>query len=156
MSNRIIILGNEPELVRLANAINRTYCAGGADVIMYNDTNIAQKTSSDNLYLIGHANAQDIGDYDFPGLKKDFGDHLKGAKAVYLAGCSTSDEVAQILNGGFVPMSLAKNVKVYTNGAVYGTPGVLVLDRTAGDPGVLKTITSLASGYNANSIFVPA
>lgn len=150
--NRIIILGNEDELAALAQAINKTYCGGSADVVMYNDDQIGSKTSSQNLFLIGHANALGIGDYGFSELKRDFGSHLKGAVAVYLSGCSTQSEAAQILEDGFVPATLAKNVKEYTKGTVYGTPGVLVL--TGGK--TLSVEVPLSSGYSSTDIFVKA
>lgn len=151
--NRIIILGNEDELAALAQAINKTYCGGNADVVMYNDDEIGSKTGSENLFLIGHANALGIGDYGFSELKTHFGSHLKGATvAVYLSGCSTQSEAAQILKDGFVPATLAKNVKEYTKGTVYGTPGVLVL--TGGK--TLSVEAPLSSGYSSTDIFVKA
>jgi hypothetical protein len=151
--DRIIILGEEEELVDLANAINTNYCNGGADMSMYNDDKIAEKTVSDRLFLIGHAGPRGIGRYDFKDLTKEFGAHLKGAKtAVYLSGCSTLNEAKQIINSGFIPATLAKNVKEYTGHTVYGTPGVLVLTgRNA-----LSVEVTVGSGYQPTDIFVPA
>jgi hypothetical protein len=152
MSNRIIILGNEPELLPLAQAIDKTYNKGQAEVLMYNDENIGQKTSSDNLYLIGHADAKGIGDYAYSDLVIHFGAHLKGAAtAVYLSGCSTASEAAQILKSGFVPATLAANVKAYTGKTVYGTPGVLVLTLPAGQLSVVANLP-----YKATDIFIKA
>ena len=151
--NRIIILGNEPELIDLANAINKTYCGNLADVVMYNDSNIGMKTVSENLFLIGHAGVQEIGDYGFTDLKSHFGAQLKGATvAVYLSGCSTQDQAAQILKDGFVPATLASNVKDYTQRTVYGTPGVLVLKGGT----TLSVVAPLSSGYKSTDIFVKA
>jgi hypothetical protein len=150
--SRIIIMGNEEELFPLATVINKNYCKGAADVVLYNDDNIGEKTSTDTLFLVGHASAKGIGDYDFASLKKDFGDHLKGADVVYLSGCSTKDEAAQVLKGGFIPLTLASNIKAFTTKPVYGTPGALVL--TAGD--VLYVEVTVGSGYKATDIFVPA
>lgn len=151
--NRIIIMGNEPELIPLAGTINKVYCKAQADVLMYNDSNIGQKTSSENLFLIGHASAKGIGDYQFTDLVKFFGAHLKGAStAVYLSGCSTQSEAAQILKNGFIPATLAANVKDYTKKTVYGTPGVLVL--TGGS--VLSVEVPLSSGYKSTDIFIKA
>ncbi|WCT14412.1 hypothetical protein [Mucilaginibacter jinjuensis] len=150
MSDKIIILGNEEELIDLASEINKQYCAGNADVVMYNDQNIGQVSPVGKLFLIGHADALGIGDYGYAELVRDFGGHLKNAQAVYLAGCSTADEAAQILNNGFVPLNLAKNVKDYTNGVVFGTPGVLTLNLTTGQ---LSTAPALSSGYKSTDIF---
>ena len=151
--NRIIILGNEEELIPLASTINEDYCNKQADVIMYNDQNIGTKTSSENLFLIGHASAKGIGDYPYTDLVKFFGDHLKGAsKAVYLSGCSTQSEAAQILKNGFVPKTLAANVKQYTKKTVWGTPGVLVLINDS----VLSVEVPLSSGYKTTDIFIQA
>ena len=149
--DRIIILGNEKELIRLADRINKNYCGDQADVVMYNDTEIGEKTSADNLFFIGHANALKIGDYDYKDLIKHFGAHLKGAKTIYLSGCSTKSEAVQILKGGFVALSLADNIKKYSGKVVYGTPGVLVLH---GDN--LYVEVSLGSGYKSSDIFVPS
>lgn len=147
--DRIIILGDEEELFPLAKCINEKYCNNQADVVMYNDINIGEKTNADKLFLIGHANAQQIGDYDYKDLTIHFGAQLKGAKTIYLSGCSTKSEAAQILKGGFVALSLADNIKKYSGKVVYGTPGVLVLD---GDN--LYVEVTLVSGYKSNDIFI--
>jgi len=152
MSDLIIILGNEPELVPLATAINKVYAGGVAEVLMYNDPNIGQKTASGKLFLIGHADAKGIGDYDYNDLTVHFGAHLKGAAtAVYLSGCSTASEAAQILKNGFVPATLAANVKKYTGKTVLGTPGVLTLTIPGG---ALAVVANLP--YKSSDIFVAA
>ena len=150
--DRIIIMGNEPELLLLASIINKTYCNGKADIVMYNDDNIGQKTKSDNLFLVGHASNKVMGQYDFHDLKIHFRDHLNGASSIYLSGCSTKDEAALVLNDkGFIPMTLAKNVKKYTGKRVFGTPGALV---SYGDK--LYVEVRVNSGYKASDIFVEA
>ncbi len=156
MPDRIIIMGNEAELVPLASANMQKY-SPQADVIMYNDNNIGQKTASANLFLVGHASAKGIGDYDFSSLKTNFGDHLKGATtAVYLAGCSTADQAAQIFKDGFQAATLAANVKAYTGKTVYGTPGILTLTIIANAIKILATIPTPSSGYKSTDIFVAA
>lgn len=154
--DRIIILGEEPELLDLAQAIDRYYCDKKADVIMYNDMNVGEKTDSDNLYLVGHAGARVIGRYSFDDLMRYFGAHIQGARrAVFLAGCSTHAEADQILQQGFVALDLAKNVQTRTKAKVYGTPGVLI--GTHHHDGMrLHVEVRAGSGYTANDIFVPA
>lgn len=135
---RIIILGNEPELLRLARAINNNNCGGQADVIMYNDAHIGEKTVTDDLFLIGHGSAQEIGEYDFKGLTTHFGQHMLSAtNSVYLAGCSTDNQQQLIQSQGtFYVLTIAANVKQWLRDnkkqtKVYGAPGTL---RRTGNP----------------------
>jgi hypothetical protein len=147
--DKIIVMDEENECWELANVIKNTFCNKQAIICLYNNVPLEPVN---NLYLVGHANALCIGDYNFSDLKTHFSNHLKKAKALYLAGCSTNDGAALLLNNGFVPTTLAKNIKSYlgTEIKVYGTPGVLVLDNNK----ELSVIAPLSSGCSQNDIFV--
>ncbi len=158
MGDLIIILGNEPEIVRLAMSVNQRYCNNKGTILMYNDLDFHEHIGNySRVFLLGHADAQSIGDYDYSSLTKgEFRSLLanQSVNSIFLAGCSTADEAQQILKDGFVPLNLAQNLaKFYTGAQVYGTPGVLV--RKA--DGTLNVIQpSLAAGYPPGTIFVHA
>jgi len=154
MPDLIIIMSNiEDDLMALAQVIDDQRCNRGATVIQYNGERPA---SYQNLYMLGHANALGIGDYGFAELKRDFAGHILNAGGdIYLVGCNTESENAQVLNNGFVAQTLAQNVydnivkpAGKTNG-VFGTPGLLRLK------GELLSIVNPTPPYATTDLFVP-
>gem|GEM_PF-3170374 len=123
----IIVCGEEEELISLASALNKKECKTKAEVNLYNHK--LPEKDINKLFLVGHANIQELGRYSLEELLRNFKDQMNAAQSIYLAGCSTNDSKQQILkNQGFIASTLGKTVKkTYPKKAVWATPSSLYL-----------------------------
>jgi hypothetical protein len=129
-TNVIVICGNEPELVKLAEKLNQLYCNGRAAVYLYNQIHNIALVQIDQLFLVGHANINTIGEYTAQEYcQGTWADILKRSQKIYLAGCSTINEAQQLVKKiGFYPSTIGKIIKDnYPEAEVLATPGTLVL-----------------------------
>ncbi|HET7462847.1 MAG TPA: hypothetical protein VFJ82_16455 [Longimicrobium sp.] len=158
MPTTIIIAGDaEQDLVKLAQALDQRYANGQATVLYYSEASQIAGSIQGTVFLVGHANVNQIGDLDADTLLTEapWKELLGGAEMIYLAGCSTTDESQQIISGkGFFPTTLGKAVHQKYQKPVCATPAPLILTAT----GVLKleiTQASLSQGISdENQIWV--